>query len=363
MLVGGALGNLIDRIANGAVTDFIKLPALAGVQRRRHVDHVRRAGAAVGARGPPRQSGERRARASSCACPDAAAGTRLDRFLADPLGSRARAQSLIDAGRVRVDGALVPKRHLVRPARRSRSTTCAEAGVRRWTPATRREFGDRRTRTSTCWWSTSRPAWSCIPARGHWAGTLAQALEGRAAGGEEPWRAGIVHRLDRDTSGLLVVAKNDEVHRALKSLLARRAAPPRVPRARRRPPAGADRDDRRADRAPPARPEADVDRQRRPARGAHPLRDRAAAAGDRAAARHARDRPHPPDPRPPGGDRPSGVRRPPVRGRAAGSAWSASSCTPRGWRSSTRSPASRSTSRRRCRTTWWRRWRWRRREE
>ena len=60
------------------------------------------------------------------------------------------------------------------------------------------------------------------PARGHWAGTLAQALEGRAAGGEEPWRAGIVHRLDRDTSGLLVVAKNDEVHRALKSLLARR---------------------------------------------------------------------------------------------------------------------------------------------
>ena len=60
------------------------------------------------------------------------------------------------------------------------------------------------------------------PARGHWAGTLAQALEGRAAGGEESWRAGIVHRLDRDTSGLLVVAKNDEVHRALKSLLTRR---------------------------------------------------------------------------------------------------------------------------------------------
>ena len=60
------------------------------------------------------------------------------------------------------------------------------------------------------------------PARGHWAGTLAQALEGRAAGGEESWRAGIVHRLDRDTSGLLVVAKSDEVHRALKSLLARR---------------------------------------------------------------------------------------------------------------------------------------------
>jgi 23S rRNA pseudouridine1911/1915/1917 synthase len=60
------------------------------------------------------------------------------------------------------------------------------------------------------------------PARGHWTGTLAQALAGRIAGGEESWRAGIVHRLDRDTSGLLVVAKTDEVHRALKGALAAR---------------------------------------------------------------------------------------------------------------------------------------------
>src|SRR5207237_874196 len=60
------------------------------------------------------------------------------------------------------------------------------------------------------------------PARGHATGTLAQALEGRGAGGEEPWRAGIVHRLDRDTSGLLVVAKSERIHRALKQLLAGR---------------------------------------------------------------------------------------------------------------------------------------------
>jgi len=60
------------------------------------------------------------------------------------------------------------------------------------------------------------------PARGHREGTLAQALAGRAVGGEEAWRAGIVHRLDRDTSGLLVVAKSDEVHRALKAQLAAR---------------------------------------------------------------------------------------------------------------------------------------------
>ncbi len=41
-----------------------------------------------------------------------------------------------------------------------------------------------------------------------------QALAGRAAGGDDPWRPGIVHRLDKDTSGLLVVAKSDEAHRA-----------------------------------------------------------------------------------------------------------------------------------------------------
>ena len=61
------------------------------------------------------------------------------------------------------------------------------------------------------------------PARGNRSGTLSQALAGRgAAGGEDPWRAGLVHRLDRDTSGLLVVAKSDEVHRALKAALQRR---------------------------------------------------------------------------------------------------------------------------------------------
>jgi 23S rRNA pseudouridine1911/1915/1917 synthase len=57
------------------------------------------------------------------------------------------------------------------------------------------------------------------PAPGHPTGTLAQALADRAAGGDEPWRPGIVHRLDRDTSGLMVVAKTDAVHRALQQLL------------------------------------------------------------------------------------------------------------------------------------------------
>jgi 23S rRNA pseudouridine1911/1915/1917 synthase len=60
------------------------------------------------------------------------------------------------------------------------------------------------------------------PAPGHPTGTLAQALAGRAAGGAEPWRPGIVHRLDRDTSGLMVVAKSDAVHRALQRMIRER---------------------------------------------------------------------------------------------------------------------------------------------
>jgi 23S rRNA pseudouridine1911/1915/1917 synthase len=59
------------------------------------------------------------------------------------------------------------------------------------------------------------------PARGHGDGTLSQLLGGLAGGGE-PERAGIVHRLDRDTSGLLVVARSDQVHRRLQAAMGRR---------------------------------------------------------------------------------------------------------------------------------------------
>jgi 23S rRNA pseudouridine1911/1915/1917 synthase len=121
---------------------------------------------------------------------------------------------------VRVDGSLRPKRHLVRSGEsisiddmtESDSAVVAER---------RAEFGI--AYEDEYLLVVDKPAGVVVhPARGHWVGTLAQALEGRAAGGEEPSRAGIVHRLDRDTSGLLVVAKNDEVHRALKSMLAGR---------------------------------------------------------------------------------------------------------------------------------------------
>jgi 23S rRNA pseudouridine1911/1915/1917 synthase len=151
--------------------------------------------------------------------PDEAAGTRLDRFLAAPLGSRARAQSLIDDGRVRVDGAVRPKRHLVAPGEAIEvDDAIADSET---VPVEAAPFAVAYEDEHLL--VVDKPAGVVVhPARGHWSGTLAQALDGRAAGGEEPWRAGIVHRLDRDTSGLLVVAKNDTVHRALKSLLAAR---------------------------------------------------------------------------------------------------------------------------------------------
>jgi 23S rRNA pseudouridine1911/1915/1917 synthase len=60
------------------------------------------------------------------------------------------------------------------------------------------------------------------PAPGNWSGTLVNALKGRGASlseaGEEG-REGIVHRLDKETSGLLLVAKSDRAHRRLGAAL------------------------------------------------------------------------------------------------------------------------------------------------
>jgi 23S rRNA pseudouridine1911/1915/1917 synthase len=63
-----------------------------------------------------------------------------------------------------------------------------------------------------------RPGMVVHPAKGHWEGTLASALAhhfGELSGRGGPTRPGIVHRLDRDTSGVIVVAKNDRAHDAL----------------------------------------------------------------------------------------------------------------------------------------------------
>jgi 23S rRNA pseudouridine1911/1915/1917 synthase len=151
---------------------------------------------------------------------EAEAGTRLDRLLAEPLGSRASAQRLIEGGRVRVDGRVRPKRHVLaagelveveRELDEHAQPPVEHAPVR---IAYQDEY----------LLVVDKPAGLVVhPARGHDQGTLSQALAELAAGGDEPQRAGIVHRLDRDTSGLLVVARSDAVHRRLRALLSSRA--------------------------------------------------------------------------------------------------------------------------------------------
>lgn len=63
------------------------------------------------------------------------------------------------------------------------------------------------------------------PGAGNWTGTLANALAGYTENlsrpEDAPFRPGIVHRIDKDTSGLLVVARTDEAHRFLSDQLKR----------------------------------------------------------------------------------------------------------------------------------------------
>ena len=147
-----------------------------------------------------------------------AAGERLDVFLAPHAGSRAAAQRLIDGGHVTVDGAVRPKRHVLAGGELVRVEEAEAAAPPAAVPDA--DF-------AVAWEDehlivVDKPAGVVVhPARGHAEGTLAQALADRVAGGD-PERAGIVHRLDRDTSGLLVVARSEPVHAALKAQLAAR---------------------------------------------------------------------------------------------------------------------------------------------
>jgi 23S rRNA pseudouridine1911/1915/1917 synthase len=151
----------------------------------------------------------------------AAEGERLDQLLAEPLGSRSAAQRAIDGGLVTVDGEARPKRHRVVAGERIEVAPAPDAGRPAAEAADEVPFDvvyeDEHLLV------LDKPAGVVVhPARGHHGATLAEALAGRAAGGEDAARAGIVHRLDKDTSGLLVVAKSDAVHRALQELIRRR---------------------------------------------------------------------------------------------------------------------------------------------
>jgi 23S rRNA pseudouridine1911/1915/1917 synthase len=155
--------------------------------------------------------------------PREAAGERLDRFLAGvpAIGSRAAAERLVAEGRVRVEGETQPKSHRLGGGEEvevelpeSRPSGLEPEVV----PGLRVAWEDEHLLV------VDKPAGVAVhPSAGHASGTLVHGLLAHAIeGGDVPERPGIVHRLDRDTSGLLVVARSEDAHRRLQRLLRRR---------------------------------------------------------------------------------------------------------------------------------------------
>jgi 23S rRNA pseudouridine1911/1915/1917 synthase len=148
-------------------------------------------------------------------------GARLDVVLGrvPEVGSRSRAAALIASGDVRVDGAAAAKSRLLAAGETVTVALPAE---------TRPDVGsqaDVPVIYEDEWLLVvDKPAGMAVhPSRGHASGTLVQALSGHGPAGGEDFRPGVVHRLDKDTSGLLVVAKSTEAHRRLVALMRRRA--------------------------------------------------------------------------------------------------------------------------------------------
>ena len=143
----------------------------------------------------------------------------MDAFLAarGAAPSRAAAQRLIEAGLVLVDDTPRPKNYRVDEGDRvvvSAPEAPANAGESAAEVSFEIVYEDEHLLV------VDKPAGVVThPAPGHHGPTLAEALAPLAAGGEHPERAGIVHRLDRDTSGLLVVARSDEAHAALQKMM------------------------------------------------------------------------------------------------------------------------------------------------
>ncbi len=158
--------------------------------------------------------------------PEDAAGQRLDRFLVEavPDLSRARLQALIAAKMVVVDG------KFARAALRLKGAECIDIRI----PAPEAASACPEDLPLEIVYQdadlavVNKPAGMAThPAPGTPGGTLVNALLSRiedlsGIGGE--LRPGIVHRLDKDTSGLLVVAKDDRAHRALQAQIQAKTA-------------------------------------------------------------------------------------------------------------------------------------------
>jgi 23S rRNA pseudouridine1911/1915/1917 synthase len=149
--------------------------------------------------------------------PAAAAGARLDRWLAEAVSqlSRARLQALIAAGHVRVDGAACRASHRLRGGER------VEVEI---PPPPPEQLEPESVALAIVHEDDhllvlDKPAGMVVhPGAGHARGTLAAGVLAHApltAGVGGPRRPGIVHRLDKGTSGLLVVAKTSTAYDSL----------------------------------------------------------------------------------------------------------------------------------------------------
>jgi 23S rRNA pseudouridine1911/1915/1917 synthase len=145
------------------------------------------------------------------------AGRRLDAVLAGVagVGSRAAAQRLVEAGAVTVNGSARAKRYLLERGDEVQvdlGPPPPEPGV-----IAAEDLGVPIVHSDAHLIVVDKPAGMVThPSRGHSEGTLVHGLiAGGIAGGDDPERPGIIHRLDRDTSGLLLVARTDGTHRDL----------------------------------------------------------------------------------------------------------------------------------------------------
>ena len=232
LVLGGSLANLLDRVRLGHVTDFLDFrywPAfnLADVF------------IVVGVASLLRGACRRRPPLEAPSGPDLATlrfrapeAERLDRALAGrpEVGSRGACRAA-DRRRGR------PRRRRA-PRRRAIGSTGGEDVVVELpadaAPLEPEDDGRSASpgRTSTCSSSTSPRASSSIPVPATRRGTLVHGLLALDAPAVTTERPGIVHRLDRDTSGLLVVARSREAHERLQESIRRREVERALPRAR-----------------------------------------------------------------------------------------------------------------------------------